>query len=168
MSAAELLPTEPFDFVRHARQAEGAYQRVRQRYQDFAECLRSVLVRALDQREIKVASVEARAKSVDSFGRKASIPDEADRAQPKYRMPLDQITDLAGVRVIAFLPRSVDSVSSAIEEEFEVIEKTDKAVMLRQEERFGYTSVHYLVKLNANRINLPEYVAFSGLVGEIQ
>ena len=39
---------------------------------------------------------------------------------------------------------------------------------LLQEERFGYQSEHYLVKLKNNRTELPEYSLHRGLIAEIQ
>ena len=157
-----------FDFEDHRRQAEAGYQAVRALYQEFAECLRSVLTQTLDQRDVNVASVEARAKEVESFGKKAVERDDVDSTKPKYASPLTEITDMSGVRVITFFPRTVDDVSRAIELEFHVVEKTDKAELLRREERFGYQSVHYLVRLRDNRARLAEYAKYKGLVGEIQ
>src|SRR5258708_36248047 len=45
---------------------------------------------------------------------------------------------------------------------------SDKGDDMRKQEKFGYQSVHYLVKLRANRTALPEYARFSGLVAEVQ
>lgn len=149
-------------------QAIDAYQRVRPLYEDFAQRLRGILRQTLSGPKTKVATIEARAKSLDSLGRKASIADENDPSRPKYREPLIEITDLAGVRVITLFPETVDAVGPLIESELEVVEKTDKGDLLRQEERFGYQSVHYLVKLRPNRTALPEYARFKGLVAEIQ
>jgi ppGpp synthetase/RelA/SpoT-type nucleotidyltranferase len=168
MSPGSESSAEAFDFVAHRHSAESAYQRVRHTYEGFAECLRSVLRLALDQRGIHVATIDPRAKAIESFGRKAAIPDESDPLRPKYPRPLEQITDMAGVRVITFFPKIVDEVNKAIAEEFEVLERVDKGAALLQEERFGYTSVHYIIRLAGNRTRLPEYAAFSGLVGEIQ
>jgi hypothetical protein len=47
-------------------------------------------------------------------------------------------------------------------------EKNDKLDILQEEERFGYQSGHYLVKLKANRIALSEYSRFEGLIVEIE
>jgi len=81
---------------------------------------------------------------------------------------LEQITDLSGVRVITFLPRTVDDVCKCIEEQFEVVERVDHGLSLLQLERFGYQSVHFIISLNAQRLALPEYQRFSGSKAEIQ
>src|SRR5258708_31765367 len=45
---------------------------------------------------------------------------------------------------------------------------SDKGDDMRKKEKFCYQSVHYPVKLRANRTALPEYARFSGLVAEVQ
>jgi len=42
---------------------------------------------------------------------------------PKYKKPMSDITDLAGVRVITFFPSTVVRLCQLIQEEFEVIER---------------------------------------------
>ena len=44
----------------------------------------------------------------------------------------------------------------------------DLSRALRQEERFGYQSEHYLVRLDSTRTALPEYNPYRGLVAEMQ
>jgi ppGpp synthetase/RelA/SpoT-type nucleotidyltranferase len=48
------------------------------------------------------------------------------------------------------------------------MEKSDKAQALLEDEKFGYASIHYLVRLKVNRTDLSEYSRFKGLVAEIQ
>ena len=81
---------------------------------------------------------------------------------------MKEITDLAGVRVITFFPSTVGETGSLIQEEFQVLERVDHTASAEQEERLGYLSVHYLVRLGSNRSNLPEYKKFAGLTAEIQ
>lgn len=158
----------PVDIEAHAREAEAAYQRVRPLYEAFSEIVRSILGKALESKEVKVASIEARAKTVLSFAAKASALQETDPSQPKYREPLREITDLAGVRVITFFPRTVRQVCAVVEDEFDVRERIDKTATLHKEDRFGYQSIHYIAGLKHTRTGLPEYGRFAGLVGEIQ
>ena len=95
---------EPFDFAEHRRTAVEEYLRVRPQYQDFANAVRAILVQALMAKDIAVNSIEARAKEPESFGSKAEAHSENDPGVPKYRRPLQEITDLAGVRIITFFP----------------------------------------------------------------
>ncbi len=53
-------------------------------------------------------------------------------------------------------------------DEFEIIEKSNKGATLLQEERFGYQSIHYLVKLKGERARLAEYRNLKDGVVEIQ
>lgn len=160
--------SEEFDFNAHRRQAVEAYQRVRPLYEAFADIIRAVLVEALRAASINVASIEVRAKAVESFGDKAATPDESDPDQPKYRNPLKQITDLTGARIITFFPRTVEEVDQVINGQFEILEKTDKADILLKAEKLGYQSIHYLIKLTPNRVQLPEYSRCADLKAELQ
>ena len=159
---------EPFNFEEHRRTAVEEYLRVRPQYETFAQIVRDILVQALRVADITVNSVEARAKEPESFGAKAEAPSENDPLAPKYPHPLDEITDLAGVRIITFFPRTVVSVRACIRKEFEILEHTDLSQTLLQEERFGYQSEHYLVRLSSKRTALPEYEPHHGLVAEVQ
>ena len=159
---------EQFDFVAHRRAAVEEYRRIRGRYEAFAQAVKEILVQALRAADIGVSSVEPRAKDPESFGAKAELPSDSDHREPKYRRPIDEITDLAGVRIIAFFPRALASIGDCIREEFDVIEHTDHGQKLSQDERFGYRSDHYLVKINGKRTELPEYEPHRGLVAEVQ
>lgn len=120
-------------------------------YRDLAFAVRRIVEECLNKRGIQVHSVQARAKTATSVGRKAATPSDADPSKPKYTDPLNQITDLAAVRVIAFFPKTVDQIETLLGDEFEVVERFDKREELIEEEKFGYQSVHYLVRINEGR-----------------
>lgn len=165
----EDVPDSPeFDFEAHRRTAEADYQRVRPLYELFSHVLEDILEQILTSNEIGVASVQARAKTVDSLGEKAATPSDIDPRQPKYPTPLRDITDLAGARIITFFPKTVSIVDAVLAEEFEILEKLDKADLLLKQQKLGYQSVHYIVRLRAPRASLPEYERFAGLVAEVQ
>jgi putative GTP pyrophosphokinase len=100
--------------------------------------------------------------------RQRSLASNDDPGVPKYNDPLRQITDLAGVRIIAFFPKTLANVEAMVAEEFAIVERSDKGELLVEEERFGYQSIHYLVKLSDERTRLPEYQRFRDAVVEIQ
>jgi ppGpp synthetase/RelA/SpoT-type nucleotidyltranferase len=158
----------PFDFATHRQKALDAYQAVSGVYADLARAVYSILRTCLDGGDIKVHSIEHRAKDAESFGNKAAAVDPDDPELPKYPAPLTDITDLAGVRVITFFTSTETHVDAIIGREFEVIEKTDRSALLEEEERLGYHSVHYLVRMKPSRFALPEYARFKDLVAEIQ
>ena len=158
----------PFDFESHRKTAVERYAKRRQLYDDFSQEIKSILTEAIESRGLKINEIQSRAKDEKSFGKKAATPSEQNPDEPKYKNPLSDITDLAGVRVITFFPRTVDEISQLIQEEFVVIEQVDHTASAEREERLGYLSVHYVVRLGANRSNLSEYKKFVGLTAEIQ
>ena len=101
---------DSFDFEAHRLRATADFQKVEPLYKEFAEVLRNLLLEAFKANHIQVHSIEARAKAVDSFGRKAFAPSEEDPSKPKYPNPLADMTDLAGARVITFFPRTLQDV----------------------------------------------------------
>lgn len=158
----------PFDFTAHGRAAISDYLKVQPFYKELARVMARIIQECLRQRDIRVHSVEHRAKDPDSFGRKAVIPSELDSNAPKYPEPLKQITDLAGIRIITYLPITVEEINRLISDEFEVDERSDKGKVLIEEERFGYQSVHYLVRIRPDRARLAEYKDFANAVAEVQ
>jgi ppGpp synthetase/RelA/SpoT-type nucleotidyltranferase len=158
MSADQNGGAKAFDFGAHERAAVQAYAGVIARI--IEECLK--------KRNIKVHSVQHRAKEPASLGRKASIPSEDDPNAAKYADPIKQITDLAGVRIITHFLTTLADVDRLLAEEFEVNERSDKGEELIEEERFGYQSVHFLVKIKKDRTRLAEYERFAGAIAEVQ
>lgn len=129
--------------------------------------MKNILGHAMPE-DCSVHSIEARAKTAESFRRKAEKTDEADITKPKYTDPLTQITDLAGIRVIAFFPKSLKLICDAIEKEFDVQWKKDLGEERFTQGRFGYQSIHYLVKIPSKKTVWSEYKRFDGLIAEIQ
>jgi putative GTP pyrophosphokinase len=156
-----------FDFTRHRKAAEDAYDPLRDKYAECAATVRSVLEQALKAEGIKTLPVQSRGKDVNSLGEKASRREKTSPNRPRYPDPLQDITDLAGARVIVFLLSEVEQVNRLIEREFRVIEK-ENIEGLFESERVGYQSVHFLVAFSDKRHNLPEYQRFAGYVTEIQ
>src|SRR5215471_4140356 len=167
MLPAADLP-EVFDPVAYGEKAAAIYSRRRPLYEEFATILRNLLEQALRAQEIDIYLLESRAKTVDSYAVKAGTAHPIDPSRPQYLDPINDIKDMSGVRVITFMHAAVDQVRTAVREQFEVIEEEDKFERLTREERFGYTSVHHLVRLRDDRTRLMEYRRFAGLVGEIQ
>jgi putative GTP pyrophosphokinase len=82
---------------------------------------------------------------------------------------LEEITDLAGIRVITYFSEDVDRVASVIEREFNIDPENsiDKRAAL-DPDRFGYLSLHYVASVAEHRIALPEYARLRTLKFEIQ
>ncbi len=160
--------TDTFDFQGHADRAVTEYLQVQRFFHDLADSVRRIIEEALRWRDLNVHSVQARAKDPRSFAKKAARPDEADPSRPKYPTPLQQITDLVAVRIIAYFPGTLSEIEAVLKAEFDIIERADKGQILLEEERFGYQSIHYLVRVKRNRAQLPEYERFRDSIVEIQ
>lgn len=168
ISHSEEQSKEDFDFKAHRRTAIDQYHDLQPLYESFAEVIKKILLEAIRNAHIKVASVEARAKTLGSFGDKAATPEESDPNKPRYPKPLVDITDLAASRVITFFLQDVQKVDGLVEKEFNVLERTDKSALLLREARVGYQSVHYIIELRPSRTTLSEYARYEGLRAEIQ
>jgi ppGpp synthetase/RelA/SpoT-type nucleotidyltranferase len=165
---SEINDVGAFDFDAHSEAAVARFRPVRLDYELLAEVSKRLLNETLSVSGIRVHSIEARAKSFESFAKKAAKPSELDPTKPKYVDPLREITDLAGVRIITFLPRVVEQVCAHVEREFTVLERADKSAELLDEGKLGYQSIHFLVQMHPNRTQLPEYQRHKGLTFEIQ
>lgn len=99
-----------------------------------------ILSTELKTHEVEIAQISSRAKTLESFCEKIS--------RKKYKSPFNDITDFAGVRIVYLYSAERILIETAIEKEFEIIEKVDKIDL--NEDRFGYGALHYLVKLKNN------------------
>lgn len=152
----------------HAKAAVSEYLRVQPFYANLASVTGRIIEECLANQGIRVHSVQSRAKEPSSLENKAKIPSDIDPNLPKYQNPLVQITDLAGVRIITYFPDTLTRVDHMLIDEFEIIEKSNKGATLLQEERFGYQSIHYLIKLKGDRARLAEYRNLRDGVVEVQ
>lgn len=140
------------------------YAKIRPTYQGFAKSL-AIVLEGIFPKDI-IHKIEHRAKDIDSFERKSSKLDE-DGAY-KYPKPLEQLTDLAGVRVIVFTRNAVSQVVGLLHASgYDVREIEDVGDRVYKLGRFGYQSVHLLVYLG-KRSELSENEPFCGMVCEVQ
>lgn len=145
-----------------------AYRAVRERYQELAREIAELLERALRARNIKFVTIQQRVKTVESFGDKALKPSSQDTSAAKYTQPLDEIEDLAGIRVITLFLDDIERVEQVIGELFQIWRRENKGEVIVQEDRFGYQSVHYIVSMPDDRLKLMELPQLHGLKAEIQ
>jgi ppGpp synthetase/RelA/SpoT-type nucleotidyltranferase len=159
---------DPVDLRRHAQDATAEYLRVQSYYSDLADAVARILNENVTVRGIKIHSVQARSKDPRSFARKAASSSDTDPTKPKYANPLAQITDLAGVRVITQFLGTLSKIDEILNQEFDIVEKSNKGLELIEEDRFGYQSIHYLVRIKRSRTVLAEYQRFDGAITEVQ
>lgn len=131
-------------------------------YGNFASEVEHLIKNILKAERIVCNAITFRLK------KRESLSDKIDKKNDKYTA-LEEVTDIAGVRVITYYAEDVDKVAEIVEREFVVdrgnsIDKRDAL----EPDRFGYCSVHYVVEMSRERLNLPEYQAYKGLKCEIQ
>lgn len=142
--------------IDHYRQIEGQYK-------DFTQKMHALIVDILNEHNIKYSAVEHRTKSVDSFSEKVN------RSGKTYNDPINEITDLSGLRIILYYMDDLYRVRSIIESEFDVDKANSRDNRDGLEfDQFGYLSIHEIVTLKSTRSSLPEWRRLTNYKAEIQ
>jgi putative GTP pyrophosphokinase len=138
------------------------FAKQRGRYVDLAASIAALVDRLIREAGITVHSVSHRAKELTSFREKLSRPN-------KTYGKLDDITDLAGVRITTYFASDVDLVAQIVERELQIDSDNsiDKRAAL-DPDRFGYLSLHYVASVGPDRLALSEYARLRGMKFEIQ
>src|SRR5277367_3183890 len=89
-----------FDFDAQRVRSTEQFARKRALYEDFAQAVKKILDVATKSRDLRINEIQFRAKEVETFGKKAVTPSPNNPTEPKYKDPLADIQDLAGIRVI--------------------------------------------------------------------
>ncbi len=110
-------------------------------YGRLREVVMEQLMGMLKQSGIEVTSLDSRIKTEKSFVGKLQ------RKASKYHA-LTDITDIIGVRIVAYYNEDVDRIASMAENLFEVdwANSVDKRKM-HQFDSFGYNSLHYICRM---------------------
>ncbi len=114
------------------------------------------------QSHIELNAMEARIKQEDSLAGKLR------RKGSKYQS-LRDITDILGVRLIAFYNEDVDRIAAITESLFDIdwANSVDKRNM-HQFDSFGYNSLHYICKVPASLYSDPEHPELNEIRFELQ
>ena len=141
----------------------GIYAAKRHEYQAFASKLEVLISDILKGAGIELTQVTSRCKTVESYREKVA------REGKHYSNPITDVTDLVGVRVIAYYLEDVGKIARAMRTEFLVDEanSVDKTAAL-DPDRFGYESIHLVASLRPSRARLAEWAPYRGLRAEIQ
>jgi putative GTP pyrophosphokinase len=92
------------------------YNQNKKKYTKFCEEIEHVISVQLDNDDIKYHTIESRVKTEESYFNKANKID-TDGVK-KYTNPEEQITDLAGIRVILYSLKDVSRVREALQSQF--------------------------------------------------
>lgn len=140
-------------------------------YQEFADCVLDKMLSALRERKIIYAYSTSRAKSLDSLTEKCEKKRhdvETNSYVPKYNNPRKQITDLAGARIVCYLPQDIAPIQNVIENLFQIdTENSMNKADLLNADKVGYLSVHYVVSLKEEDLS-SELRVYKDMKCEIQ
>jgi putative GTP pyrophosphokinase len=130
-------------------------------YEQFKNATCQLITDLLVANDVKIHNISGRLKE------RVSLEKKIKTKQNKYSK-LSEITDIAGIRIITFFEDEVDTIADIITNEFKVdsINSIDKR--LKDYDRFGYLSLHFVVEMSEDRLKLTEYQKYSGLKTEIQ
>jgi putative GTP pyrophosphokinase len=132
------------------------------RYEQLTHKLRNLLQDLLTNEGV-IAVIESRTKSMESFNEKFVRPGKT------YQDPLQEITDLSGLRIIVQTVDEVSKVGLLIERAFSIDgERSVKKSEHLNADQFGYLSEHYIVQLKEPRRLLREWEGLGELNAEIQ
>ena len=148
----------------------GWYAEEKEHFRNFAEYIRKSVTDHLSEYKILPAISTAREKDVESLRKKCrklvESKDNPNSYVYKYNDPKNQITDMAGVRIVAYVDSDIPTICSIIERLFDIdsIKSIDKREKL-EPNQVGYLSKHYIVSLNQND---REYNTYKDMKCEIQ
>lgn len=130
-------------------------------YRRLTNAVISILESILQNNNIEYLSVTGRTKSPEGIREKIK--------RKNYKDPINQVTDISGIRVILYFETDVDRFSKLISSSFCIDEKnsSNKNDLLLTD-RVGYRSTHFVCDLGSDRNKVPEYGKLSGLKFELQ
>lgn len=139
------------------------YRILRPKHEEFTSKVHSLIKELLNDNDIKTQNIECRTKTVESFLEKI------DREGKSYTDPLNEMTDLSGIRIILYYLDDIEKVEKLFNTEFKVDSKNsiNKKEVL-DFDQFGYLSVHQIITLKNPRMDLSEWKKFKGFTAEIQ
>lgn len=143
-------------------------ERLREEYRDvapiaqrFCDALKDEILQLLRHNSVTLGvPLEARVKAW------SSIEEKLTRIH-FHSASLTELEDLVGLRVILLFKRDLERTCRLISKTFRVLHQRDKSDQLGEKE-FGYQSVHFVVKLPKQWLNLPSFSAFEEFQAEIQ
>ena len=127
----------------------------------FCAKTKSLIEECLEDAQIHYQSVQARVKTLRKLREKYSNPEK------RYKR-LDDITDLAGLRIITYYGDEVDQAAEIIKREFDIDPQRSIDKRNSNPDRFGYHAINYVCSHSAKRLADVEYRRFSGICCEIQ
>ncbi len=146
----------------HSEMLLEEYRQQRPLYELLQQVTMERLRELVKQSAIEVNSMEIRIKTEESLVGKLK------RKGQKYNS-LSDITDILGIRVIAFYNEDVDRIASIVENLFEIDwpNSVDKRKM-HQFDSFGYNSLHYICRIPTALYQNPAHPELNEIRFELQ
>jgi ppGpp synthetase/RelA/SpoT-type nucleotidyltranferase len=94
-----------------------------------------------------------------------SIAEKLERL-PRFKS-VKELQDLVGLRIILLFRRDLSQVCKVLQQHFTVDRQYDTLGRLR-EDQFGYSSIHFVIRLHKEWLSVPTFAGADGLVAEIQ
>lgn len=144
-----------------AEAAVNEYMLKRPQLERFTTKLETLVRDLLQAQKLDFHLIESRTKDVANFKEKIS------RSSKSYHDPMNEVSDLCGLRVITYYQDHADAIGRLLQEEF-LVDKGSSVLHASQGAEFGYRSSHFVVRLSPTRSALLEWTGFSALCAEIQ
>lgn len=129
-------------------------------YRDFSKLINNIISQIICNGEIKIYTISHREKNPEKL--KEKIIRKASEGK-KYNF-LEEIEDLAGVRVVTYLESHRNLAESLI---FQAFEDSQPDIVYKDKPD-GYKGTHFILPLGKIREKLPEYSRYVGLKCEVQ
>ncbi|MBF0628578.1 MAG: hypothetical protein HQL91_10220 [Magnetococcales bacterium] len=138
------------------------YDQQKKTYQDFLDRTLTLIQEFIVPDGPKIHSIVGRIKE------KESLADKLEHPREPYGK-LNDVPDIAGIRIITYFEEEVQVISEIIRREFNVFASPEQSrVQQNDPHRFGYHSTNFQVGLLDNRLELIEYRRFRGFLVELQ
>lgn len=117
-----------------------------------------------------ISKIEGRVKDKEECIKKFNLKYRTDlEAENTPYSIQEKITDLIGLRIICLYEDDIEKINSCLSNHFDIIDVTNKISQLESTEAlFGYKGLHLDLKLNEQRIALPEYEIYKSYRFEVQ
>lgn len=137
------------------------YKRLYIDFSNFESALKTQLEKLITN-DIKLGlPLQSRVKTIDS------LVEKYETKKFNIKKSILELQDLIGFRVVLIFKRDIDKIISLINQNFDVVKFYDTADKL-ENNQFGYSSKHYVIKIKASWAELPTLRGFEKYTAEIQ
>lgn len=133
-------------------------------FKSLCKEFRKHIEKCLSDEQIVFQEVQTRVKSASKVKAKYS----AKHKENRYKQ-LDDLTDIAGLRIVTYYEDKVDAIKSILEREFQIDwENSQDKRVPENPESFTYSALHLVVSLKPETLGARAHKKYTGLRAEIQ